>query len=55
LQHQHPKHHNNIDRLAAGLAFLLACLRQNYNVNIGTEALKRYHPINHLQRVSLLR
>src|ERR1035441_1167650 len=55
LQHQHPKHHDDIDRLAASAALLVIRRRQHHGLNIGTEAVERHHPINHLQWITLRR
>jgi hypothetical protein len=54
LQHQHPKHHDDVDRFAAGAALLLLRGRQNA-ASIRAETLKRHHPIDHLQRIALCR
>src|SRR5258706_7122588 len=53
LQHQHPKHNNDINRLAAGVALLFTPRRQCRRFNLGAEALERHHPINHLKRITL--
>src|ERR1022692_1301160 len=53
LQHQHPKHNNDINRLAAGVALLFTRRRQCRRLNLGAEALERHHPINHLKRITL--
>src|ERR1019366_8985968 len=55
LQHQHPKHHDDIDRLAASVALLVLRRRQNHGLNLGTKTLERHHPINHLQWIALRR
>src|SRR5450759_5607164 len=55
LQHQHPKHHDDIDRLAASAALLVLHRSQHYGLNLGTEALERHHPIYNLQRIALRR
>src|ERR1700730_9345465 len=53
LQHQHPKHHHDVDRLAAGGALFLAHQRQHRRLDLGSEALKRHHASNHFQRIAL--
>src|ERR1039457_1021821 len=55
LQHQHPKHHDDIDRLAARAALLVLRRRPHHGLNLGTEALERHHPIDHLQWIALRR
>src|SRR5450759_1608100 len=55
LQHQHPKHHDDIDRLAASAALLVLRRRQHHRLNLGTKTLERHHPINHLQWIALRR
>src|SRR6202043_4092567 len=53
LQHQHPKHHHDVDRLAAGGALLLLHRRQHRRLDLGSEALKRPHASNHFPRIAL--
>jgi len=53
LQHQHPKHNNDINRLAASVALIFTRRRQCRRLNLGAEALERHHPINHLKRIAL--
>src|SRR5262249_44131274 len=53
LQHQHPKHHHDVDRLAAGGTLLLAHRRQHRRLDLRTEALERHHASNHFQRIAL--
>ena len=55
LQHQHPKHHDDIDRLAASATLLVLRWRQHHGLNLSTEALERHHSIDHLQRIALRR
>jgi hypothetical protein len=53
LQHQHPKHHHDVDRLAAGVALLLAHRRQNRRLDLRPETLERHHASNHLKPIAL--
>src|SRR5271163_2181682 len=55
LQHQHPKHHDDIDRLAAGIALLLPGRRQHNRLDLRAETLKRNHPVDHFQRIAFRR
>jgi hypothetical protein len=48
-------HHDDINRLAASAALLVIRRSQHHGLNIGTEALERHHPIDHLQWVALRR
>src|ERR1019366_1985593 len=54
LQHQHPKHNNDINRLAAGVALLFSRRRQCRRLNLGAEALER-HSSSHFPTASWLR
>jgi hypothetical protein len=49
--HQHPKHHHDVDRLAAGATLLLAHRRQNRRLDLRAETLERHHASNHFQRM----
>src|SRR4029077_14133061 len=53
LQHQHPKHNNDINRLAASVALLFTRRRQCRRLKRGAEALEGPPPINHLIRTAL--
>jgi hypothetical protein len=53
LQHQHPKRHHDVDRLAAGGALLLAHRRQHRRLDLRTEALEWHNAGNHFQRIAL--
>jgi hypothetical protein len=55
LQHQHPKHHHDVDRLAAGAALLLANRSQNRCLDLCAETLEPHHASNHFQRIALRR
>src|ERR1700691_3770924 len=53
LQHQHPKHHHDVDRLAASAALLLAHRRQHRRLDLRAKTLERHHASNHFQRIAL--
>src|SRR5579871_3843683 len=55
LQHQHPKHHQDVDRLAASGALLLPRRRQHCRLDLSPKALERHHASNHFQRIALYR
>jgi hypothetical protein len=54
LQHQHPEHYNDINRLAAGLALLCLLRCQHHRLNVCPEALPRHQGRNRLQRIAFL-
>jgi len=55
LQHQHPKHHDRIGRLAAGVTLARVLWRQHNRLNVSAETLPRHQRADRLQRITLRR